>query len=402
MDSLTTFQTQGFTTTAATSPTLATDGSGGPAYQAHSRRVTAAVAAVNFDAAGLEVRDVHFQASDIPGRQTVPRAELFALILAKSAASTSSPTKVQCDSAYSVKGAQAYDTERLNSSYNGDLWAKYASIANSTVRVDKVPAHAEKQTLAGHLPAASYIRNAVADAAADAAADLLADRAEAEAEELWQARAFLVAHRLAILEAEVRAETPLATLLPVPVPPPSPAPRNRRAELVTTVAGQGQRIRRTGTFLRCVRCQLWRSRLGACARQPCLPTRVAAAATTSPPPTPQPEPAFEWQLLTFAQRKRKLEALRSHTRAAKKQAKADERQADLDHTRATTHEASDAEDGLIITDEPVEVPFVICPSHRVLHYRGYAACIRCGTMASTATRRGKHFAQPCLGHGACS
>ena len=151
------------------------------------------MAAVKFgDTDPKIIQQVEFLATSVPGKQTVPRAELYGLVKAAEVASKLHPTGILCDSAYAVRGSQAFSTDKLLDSYNGDLWEEYGAVVHGRVQVQKVRTHAEHEVLAGGIEVEAYLMNAVADAAADAAADKLADRDEAMAEELWQARAFLV------------------------------------------------------------------------------------------------------------------------------------------------------------------------------------------------------------------
>ena len=176
----------------------------------HCRRVTAAVAVVKIEekekdgAKQMQIKSLDIKATDVPGKQTVPRAELWAALQAKHAIGEGQSATIWSDSAYVVRGGQAYDPEQLHSSYNGDLWQQWDfTNQDAKVGIDKVRAHGEHQVLAGMLDIELYLHNAWADAAADAAADILADVIEQEAEEKWAAVAYLVGRRLAVVEAEV-------------------------------------------------------------------------------------------------------------------------------------------------------------------------------------------------------
>ena len=140
--------------------------------------------------------------------------------------------------------------------------------------------------------------------------------------------------------------------------------------------------------------------MGAFARMPCLRSRAVVPPDAPPPPEPQ----FEWQLLTAAQRKRKLEALRMRDREAKRQQREAAAAADTVETQRIQQGRPDEHDDLVILDETVEVPFMIASSHRILHYRGFTACIRCGAMASTASRQAgvEKLGANCLGSSTCS
>ena len=91
-----------------------------------------------------------------------------------------------------------------------------------------------------------------------------------------------------------------------------------------------------------------------------------------------PAPAFEWQLLTPAQRKRKLAALREAARESKRQQRVETQQADEAVSMRVERHIPAADADLIVIDEPIEVPYLIHPTHRILHHRGFIACIRCG------------------------
>ena len=202
---------------------------------------------------------------------------------------------------------------------------------------------------------------------------------------------------MAVLEAEARAAAPAASWVAVPTPPPPAPPIDRRVALRLAVRDQGHQLRRQGRFVRCTRCQLWRGRLGAFAKVECINRKAIQAPVVQPEPAP---PAFEWQHLTPAQRKRKLAALRDADRAAKRQQKLADQQADADETMRIDEHVEESE--LIVTSEPTEVPYLIHASHRILYHRGFSACIRCGAMASSATKKAEHLAASCLGSSSMS
>ena len=74
---------------------------------------------------------------------------------------------------------------------------------------------------------ADFLRNSLADCTADAAAEIFADHREAQAEDRWDGIAYQVAKRLAAIEAEVRANRPIAEWRQVPVVP-QPASQDPR------------------------------------------------------------------------------------------------------------------------------------------------------------------------------
>ena len=128
--------------------------------------------------------------------------------------------RLRSDAAYVVRGLQqASAVERLQAGTNGDLWCLLASIiAEKSLAVDvaKVKSHAERRVLLGEVELESFIGNLLADAGAGASAEHNVSLPSAAATSDWEARAFLIAKRLAYLEAE-RWDTQPA-LVPVPQP----------------------------------------------------------------------------------------------------------------------------------------------------------------------------------------
>ena len=72
---------------------------------------------------GLKVHDVGISTSGTPGKQTVPRAELWAAIMAAQAAAYEQHISLHIDAAYVVKGLQhVHRQEALRCNANGELW----------------------------------------------------------------------------------------------------------------------------------------------------------------------------------------------------------------------------------------------------------------------------------------
>ena len=131
------------------------------------------MAAYDYPEGNVVVDEVAVQGSQVPGAQTVPRAELHAAIQAAQLAPTGAV--ILSDSQYTVQGSRHFDPHRLITSSNGDLWEWLAEArVNKTVDIHKVRAHAEAEVLAGRLPTVHYLHNSVADAMADSTAELLA------------------------------------------------------------------------------------------------------------------------------------------------------------------------------------------------------------------------------------
>ena len=89
------------------------------------------------------------------------------------------------------------------------MWEHWASECNKpgcTVR--KVKAHAEKDVLEKRMPIMDFLGNALADATADAMVCHQIDWVSLPAVERYEMISYLVAHRLAVLEAEYRNSLP--------------------------------------------------------------------------------------------------------------------------------------------------------------------------------------------------
>ena len=253
----------------------------------------------------MVIDQVGLQCSEVPGKQTVPRAELYGTILAREAAGGDQALDILCDAAYVVKGASNYNADQLDAGSNGDLWHRSGMLAHQkpATAVKKIKAHAEAEVLAGKMSVLHYLHNATADAGADYMAQHLVDPLAAEAAERWAKVAYLVAKRLAVIEAEVAEATPQHEWVQVKAvehssPPTAPDLEECMAQTRRRIAEQGHHLRRGRTFTRCVRCQARRGNRTAAevfARTPCLPAESKAKSTgqTTPAPagpTGQPPP----------------------------------------------------------------------------------------------------------------
>ena len=148
---------------------------------------------------------------------------------------------------------------RLLQGANGDLWALLIeTIRCKSLEVDpaKVKAHAEKQVLLGKVELQEFLGNALADAGAGAAAEEAVSTPEAREVSIWQGRCFLMARRLAIIEASLWPDGP--RLVPAPpemrLPEPPPIPTTVTAFQVA-IERMGHRVHLRGPYLQCSRCR---------------------------------------------------------------------------------------------------------------------------------------------------
>ena len=195
------------------------------------------------------------------GSQTVPRAELWAGIMAQDASKASEVAgtiETLSDSLYYVKGAadvskSADVTERKNA----DLWEAWLDVQSPTHAVRKVKAHAEAEVLSGDITVRDYLQNALADAAADAYADVIIDKLAWQHVERAEGIAYLVAMRLAVLEREAREAMKDEVQVTIH-PPPCPVeedPSMRAAEIRSSIQGRGHQLCAKSQYIYCVRCR---------------------------------------------------------------------------------------------------------------------------------------------------
>ena len=143
----------------------------------------------------LEIINAQVLASGVIGRQTVPRAELWAGIMASDAAvGNPASRETLSDSAYFVNGFVSENVDKLQEGKNGDLWEHWMQEMSCDQHVvRKVKAHAEDDVLMGSMEITDYLANALADAAADAHAASQVNHLAGKELEKAQAMTHLVA-----------------------------------------------------------------------------------------------------------------------------------------------------------------------------------------------------------------
>ena len=108
---------------------------------------------------------------------------------------------------YVVKGLQqVHRQEALRCGTNGDLWDTFIEFIETKkliVNTFKVKSHAEMQVLRGEISIELYLGNLLTDAGADAAAERAVDTNGARDTSQAEAITFLVAKRLAVIEASL-------------------------------------------------------------------------------------------------------------------------------------------------------------------------------------------------------
>ena len=109
----------------------------------------------------VEITNVGVTIAPTPGRPTVPRAELWAAILATRTLPQGSSIPLGIDAAYVVKGMQVPGRRlSLQSGTNGDLWLMLFDAIEARglhVQTIKVKAHAERSVLLGQIELRDYL-----------------------------------------------------------------------------------------------------------------------------------------------------------------------------------------------------------------------------------------------------
>ena len=148
---------------------------------------------------------------EIPGKRTVPRAELFASTVAAKAINMrndkSGTTKV--DAAYVVSCAKNEENYACVSMGNRDIRTLYSSARQQVKQVvSKVKSHNESKLLQGELDLIDYLGNLLADIGAGVVAEAQVSGLQGTDEEKWDAVAYSIARMLAEIEAQKWEKTP--------------------------------------------------------------------------------------------------------------------------------------------------------------------------------------------------
>ena len=383
-----------------------TDGSGGPRWvPTLAKQTGSAVATVGVRSTGataVAVEDVGLQISRTPGRPAVPRAELWAAILAARAATAGQRITIQVDAAYVVKGLSGKTNQMaLKAGSNGDLWTALLDLVQAKsldIHVCKVKSHAEIQVLLGEVSLEAFLGNVLADAGAEVAAENAVHSHAAQDLSQWEGITFLVARRLAVIEASLWDEGP--RLVPAPAPmhqeePPAPPEATKR--ILSSIGYMGHRLHHRGNFLYCAACRRRRKSTSSrfWMKTPCDGLSAAAqdVAAMSPPSVSEASTVVEVaepELVTPAKRRRLL---------------AEQRRASRESTTAC-QDAHLAAWRMVASGLPssaaVEgfVPAELHATHDCWACGGFVGCKKCGSIVSTSQRSA--LAAPCRGRGSHS
>ncbi len=263
-----------------------TDGAGprGRIFRPGSRVFAGAVAVQHERRHGVTcVSDYGIVCGQVPGRQTVPRAEVWGLVLAVAWARAAPSLRIGVDARYAITGIER--DSLVSRKDNGDLWCKLFQLIDrrqGSVTFKKVEAHTTDKGLDAVISKEPVYGEAIGNSMADRAALLGRQLAECDEEDVgWaylRARTIKVAKRLAIIQAADWKARDEARIYEHRPPPEVDVPVLSTAvdELIRALNAAGHCIvKRDGWFV-CSRCRKGRHSLRQWRRIPCLPKLNAA------------------------------------------------------------------------------------------------------------------------------
>lgn len=225
------------------------------------RKVGAGVAIIGgtMEAEGrTSINDIVLQTTNVPGRYTIPRADLIALIKARAASKGSvAPKTIWSDSLYTVLGATKENKEKLSQGSNGDLRTIADSLQEEKIKTAKVKVHAKSAVLNGKMDPMLYLRSALANAAADVYAQLIIDYPEGPEAEKWEGFACNMTRRLAVLEMDVWEATLKAECVKIheEARPDTKSVEEHALDMRSGIHRQGHVLRKEQEFVRLQCCR---------------------------------------------------------------------------------------------------------------------------------------------------
>ena len=398
-DGVTTINSENLPAVVKAATKVGTDGSGGPAYCPKSRRrfASAAVFAMPDKEKPEFYESVAVAASGVPGRQTVPRAEVWAGMMAQALkGNENEEATLLSDSRYFVQGSANPVSRKLKEGTNGDLWEEWEANLPSSLQVCKVKAHNERGVLRGDVCIDDFIHNALADATADAMSEALSDSPASLQVSKAEGMSFAIALRIAVLEREARENTAKEIEYPVrALKQECNDAKTRTDEMLQRIQERGHSLLAHGNKTICTRCKKHRRRLEKWTSFDCIGhvTIETSSQHRELRATLEKDTVIvDTTRGTPAQRKRAAakinSALRERTRARAQKEKDAIQAAQQRIQAASLPEASEKMQLELL-------PFDINPSHTdIIHLGGFAACAACGKVASQE-RKSNSLVEPC-------
>ena len=206
------WETEGFSKLYNELGSICTDGSGGPKATPKSiTQVAQGAAVVKYEiiAVRLFTRQLECAGGQVPGRQTVPRAELWGCIKAVSAADPHLTIHIGIDASYVTRGA--YSRGKLTSVTNGDLWSILFELIDGRpgqVHIYKIKSHLDERgpvvLTEGLVTVHDLLGNSLADVVAEAtAAKTKPDNISIQSATFAEGHGFNVLKRIAIIQADI-------------------------------------------------------------------------------------------------------------------------------------------------------------------------------------------------------
>ena len=364
-----------------------TDGSGLKGSAEECKRITggavAMVSYANEAAEALVITDASLKAFEVPGRQTVPRAELYAATVAARAfqglGNREGITKV--DAAYIMNCVKQGEKNMADEySQNADLRGLFAEARQNVHQsVMNVKSHNEKQLVRGEMDPVDYLGNLLADLGASVAAEMQLSGIEEAEEEKWSSITYCIALRLVEIEMKRKNERPAVVPLGSKD---SKAVRRLTCEEAKQTAEAALRARAhtlytMGGITDCTKCKVRRKDISDkwWSEHACLDgetedlVSLGSASSESEP-----------NEIMVSQEKRSV------TRA--QWAKARQRQKNVNKQTQRQAGKMCAQDFVAGVAQPQPgvrihgVPFLVHRSHSAVYIGGYAACLRCGLKQS--------------------
>ncbi len=378
-----------------------TDGSGGLKDAPNAvRRAGSGVAIIDMGTvsgrAGEQVVRLEMAAGGVPGRQTSARAEVAAAAMVINTSQDETDITIYPDATYITGGLHKWRDVGRCKGVNGSLWEdlyKEADDKRLTISAVKVKAHVDVQGYAvGQMAMCDYVGNFLADALAGAAAQRSQSDVAATLEvERWHGRAFMIARRLAAIEAQAWQQQ-RTVCAPCPLPPWHPPTRGEAEHsIVEAIAASGHKLRVRRGRMFCTRCRRHRAikdydtwtahpcvvKRGAEAQGECgrlhkrLKTLDRALAVVD----------NEDVKATPAQRRRMVSGIKRDAEWRKEQITRVNREAWQRMAAAISLEVFSDID--ICSGQP---PFEVHESHVVIECGGYLGCVLCAAVSGYWTR----------------
>ncbi len=378
-----------------------TDGSGGLRHAPSSvRRAGSGVAVIDIgmteDGNGERVEKLEMAIGGVSGRQTSARAELVAAAMVIRSSRAEADITIHPDATYITGGFHKWRDVGRCKGANGSMWEdlyRETDDKGLTVNVDKVKAHVDvKEYVQGQMVMRDFVGNFLADALAGAAAQRAqSDLAPSLEVERWHGRAFMIAKRLACIEAHAwQRQRTLCAPCPLPEwqPPQSEEAGNRLAE---AIAASGHRLRTRRGRMFCVRCRRHRaiSDYDTWTTQPCVVKRRAEARREIDRLSKRLRTHDRMLMIvddesagaTPAQRRRLITSIKRDAEWRKGQISVVNREAWQKMAAAISLEAF-----IEIEYSPSPPPFEVHESHVVIECGGYLGCVLCAAVSGFWTK----------------